>query len=164
MGGYRSGTHLTTAALSKRLLHMTFSGTAKGASSNFLKIFDRGSQLSVKSVCLSAQFCLFGRSLQSCNLSKSCCTSNNISFITRMTKRFPFFINSSFNTISTNNDRDNKITETVNRILALWSKTSFMPKSMAIQVQGNFWLVHQVFNTNSTKIRTHAKGWIHSLQ
>ena len=38
-----------------------------------------------------------------------------------------------------------------------------MPKSMAIQVQGNFWLVHQVFNTNSTKIRTHAKGWILSL-
>ena len=81
-GGYRSGTHLTTAALSKRLLHMTFSGTAWVASSNFLKIFNRGSsQLSVKSVCLSAQFCLFGGSLQSCNLSKSCCTSNNISFI-----------------------------------------------------------------------------------
>ena len=82
---------------------------------------------------------------------------------TRMTKRFPCFINSSFNTISTNNDRDNKITETVNHILALWSETRFMPKSMAIQVQGNFWLVHQVFNTNSTKIQTHAKGWIHSL-
>ena len=146
---------------------MTFSGTAKVASSNFLKIFNRGSsQLSVKSVCLSAQFYLFGGSLQSCNLSKSCCTSNNISFIrsfTRMTKRFPCFINSSFNTISTNNDRDNKITETVNHILALWSETRFMPKSMAIQVQGNFWLVHQVFNTNSTKIQTHTKGWIHSL-
>lgn len=60
-GGNRSGTHLTTAALPKRLLHMKFSGTAKVASSNSLKIFDRGSsQLSVKSVCLSAQFCLFG--------------------------------------------------------------------------------------------------------
>lgn len=56
-GGNRSGTHLTTAALPKRLLHMKFSGTAKVASSNSLKIFDRGSsQLSVKSVCLSAQF------------------------------------------------------------------------------------------------------------
>lgn len=52
-GGNRSGTHLTTAALPKRLLHMKFSGTAKVASSNSLKIFDRGSsQLSVKSVCL----------------------------------------------------------------------------------------------------------------
>ena len=68
-------------------------------------------------------------------------------------------LNKQLNTISTNNDRDNKITETVNHILALWSETRFMPKSMAIQVQGNFWLVHQVFNTNSTKIQTHAKGF-----
>lgn len=79
---------------------------------------------------------------------------------TRMTKTFPWCSNSSCNTTSRKNDHDIKISETVDHI----SETNFKWKALAIQVLGNVRLAYHVFNTNSTKIQTHAKRWMTQTQ